>query len=199
MTSEEAHHEAQREHRMNANKPRLVGLNHIALDTPSTRAMVATGKQAWFALMNRKSRTGASRSPVQTRPRLLTGCPARRGAACSLAAAEPVRSARSHSEQAAPLPADSLVGQPPRSNCESTARSARTLGQDHQDRDLHEQDRPSDGETQANTAGVSWASGTPLAKASGCPPNRVDPNPTTPRGVDVRPAAPDGRGDRGVL
>jgi hypothetical protein len=27
------------------------------LDTPSTRAIAAIGKQAWFALMNRKSRT----------------------------------------------------------------------------------------------------------------------------------------------
>ena len=26
------------------------------------------------------------------------------------------------------------------------------------------------------TVGESWASGTPLAKASGCPPNQVNPN-----------------------
>ena len=41
--------------------------------------MVAIGKQAWFALLNRKSRTAPPRSPVQTgspvqtRPRLLRG------------------------------------------------------------------------------------------------------------------------------
>ena len=42
--------------------------------------MVATGKQAWFALMNRKTRTAASRSRGRTRPRLLRGCHAPHGA-----------------------------------------------------------------------------------------------------------------------
>jgi hypothetical protein len=39
------------------------------------RGMVAIGKQAWFALMSRKSATTPRRSPVQTRPRLLTNIP----------------------------------------------------------------------------------------------------------------------------
>ena len=72
--------------------------------------------------MNRKSRTGASRSPVQTGPRPLTGYPARSGAACSPAAAEPVCPARTHAEQAAPFPAASPLGQPPQSNCGPTGR-----------------------------------------------------------------------------
>src|SRR5438067_7767234 len=54
--------------RCGALQPRIIP----ALDTPSTRAIAAIGKQAWFALMNRKSRTAAYRSPEQTRPRLLT-------------------------------------------------------------------------------------------------------------------------------
>lgn len=37
-------------------------------DTPRTRAMAATGKSAWFALMNRKTPTAELRSPAQTRP-----------------------------------------------------------------------------------------------------------------------------------
>src|ERR1700730_5716069 len=50
--------------------------NHVekpALDTPSTRAIVAIGNTAWCALMNRKTRTLSCRSPVRTRPPLLPG------------------------------------------------------------------------------------------------------------------------------
>ena len=126
--------------------------------------------------MNRKSRTAACRSPEQTRPRLLTGCRVPAAAACSHVAAGSTRRA--------PLPPDQgsipLVAprsdQPGRPSYEWIARSAQTRAQDRQDHVRHERDPPSGGETQANTVGVFWASVAPLAKASGCPPIRVNPN-----------------------
>src|SRR5271155_6271770 len=128
--------------------------------------------------MNRKSRTATCRSPEQTRPRLLTEYRAPAAAACSHVATGLTRRA--------PLPPDQgsipLVaprsGQPGRPRREWSGQSAQTRGQDRQDHVRHERDPPSDGETQANTVGVFWASAAPLAKASGCPPIRV--NPTLP-------------------
>ena len=75
------------------------------MDTPSTRAIAAIGKQAWFALMNRKSRTAACRSPEQTRPRLLKEYRAPAAAACSHAAAGSTHHARMRSDQEPPPPA----------------------------------------------------------------------------------------------
>src|SRR5690242_14142638 len=137
--------------------------------------MVAIGKQAWFALMNRKSPTAPRRSPVQTRPRLLTGCRAPAGVACSPDAAAPTRPVQRHSGRATPPPVGPPACQPQQPTRRSTAQSAQTLGQDLRQTVQHGPDQPSGDGTQVNTAGASWASGTPLAKASGCPRNRVNP------------------------
>src|SRR6202047_4707789 len=68
------------------------------------RAIAAIGKQAWFALMNRKSRSAACRSPEQTRPRLLKEYRAPAAAACSHAAAGSTHHARMRSDQQPPPP-----------------------------------------------------------------------------------------------
>jgi len=62
--------------------------------------MTKIGKQAWFALMNRKSRTALRRSPVQTRPRLLTRYRAPGADAGSPVAAGTTRHAQRNSGQA---------------------------------------------------------------------------------------------------
>ncbi len=64
-------------------------------------------------------------------------------------------------------------GQP---RCGSTRVSAQTRGQARQDRVRHEPDRPSSGGTQPYTEHAFQASRAPLAKASGCPRNRVSPS-----------------------
>src|SRR5215204_621950 len=126
--------------------------------------------------MNRKSRTAACRSPEQTRPRLLTRCRAPAAAACSHVAAGSTRRAPLPPDQGSILLVAPHSGQPGRPRYEWIARSAQTRGQDRQDHVRHERDPPSDGETRANTVGVFWASVAPLAKASGCPPIRVNPS-----------------------
>ena len=128
-----------------------------ASDTPSTRAMAATGKEAWFAPMNRKSRTARPRPPLQTRPRLEKGCRAPPAAACSRAGGVPTRRARPCSGPCPSPPGGLIGGQPGRPRHRSTAPSARTRGQDHQRIVWRGPGRPSDGGTQANTVGVSWA------------------------------------------
>src|SRR6185437_12744259 len=118
------------------------------------RAIAAIGKEAWFALMNRKSRTAACRSPEQTRPRLLTGYRAPAAAACSHVVAGSTRHARPSPNLEPIRLADPRSGQPGRPRHEWSGRSAQTRGQDRQDYVRHERDPPSDGETQANTVGV---------------------------------------------
>src|SRR5205085_12032652 len=126
--------------------------------------------------MNRKSRTAACRSPEQTRPRLLIKYRAPAAAACSPVAAGSTRHARPPPDQG-PIPlAAPRSGQPGRPKREWSGRSVQTRGQDRLDHVRHEPDPPSGGETQANTVGVFWASVAPLAKASGCPPIRVNPS-----------------------
>src|SRR5580704_15672227 len=147
-----------------------------ALDTPSTRAIAAIGKQAWFALMNRKSRTAACRSPEQTRPRLLREYRAPAAAACSHAAAGSTHHARMRSDQEPPPPGGPRVGQPGRPTREWSGRLAQTRGLDRQDYVQHGRGRPSVGETPANMVDVFLASAAPLARDSGCPPNRVNPS-----------------------
>src|SRR5580693_9450275 len=147
------------------------------LDTPSTRAIAAIGKQAWFALMNRKSRTAACRSPEQTRPRLLIEYRAPAVAACSHAAAGSTHHARMRSDQKPPPPGGPRFAQPGRPTREWSGRLAQTRGQDRQDYVQHGRGRPSVGETPANTVDVFLASAAPPARDSGCPPNRVNPIP----------------------
>ncbi len=53
----------------------------------------------------------------------------------------------------------------------------RTPVQDPRETVPHGPDQPSGGKTQVNMAGEFWPSGAPLVKASGCPPNRVNPSP----------------------
>src|ERR1700719_2547948 len=139
--------------------------------------MAAVGKQAWFALMNRKSRTAARRSPEQTRPRLLKEYRAPAAAACSHAAAGSTHHAQMRSDQEPPPPGGPRFGQPGRPTREWSGRLAQTRGQDRQDYVQHGRGRPSVGETPANTVDVFLASAAPLARDSGCPPNRVNPKP----------------------
>src|SRR5208282_4180662 len=160
-----------------------------ALDTPSTRAIAPIGKQAWFALMNRKSRTAACRSPEQTRPRLLKEYRAPVAAACSHAAAGSTHHARMRSDQEPPPPGGPRFGQPGRPTREWSGRLAQTRGQDRQDYDQHGRGRPSVGETPANTVDVFLASVAPLARDSGCPPNRVNPKQHLQRPALRRPLA----------
>src|ERR1700738_408080 len=139
--------------------------------------MAAVGKQAWFALMNRKSRTAARRSPEQTRPRLLKEYRAPAAAACSHAAAGSTHHARMRSDQEPPPPVRPRFGQPGRPTREWSGRLAQTRGLDRQDYVQHGRGRPSVRETPANTVDVFLASAAPLARDSECPPNRVNPNP----------------------
>ena len=74
-----------------------------ARGTPSTRAMTLTEKVAWFALMNRKTRTAPRRFRAQTRPPLEKGCHAPRGVACSRGAAGPAHRVHPGQGQARPL------------------------------------------------------------------------------------------------
>src|ERR1700737_3687559 len=138
--------------------------------------MAAVGKQAWFALMNRKSRTAARRSPEQTRPRLLKEYRAPAAAACSHAAAGSTHHARMRSDQEPPPPGGPRFGQPGRPTREWSGRLAQTRGQDRQDYVQHGRGRPSVGETPANMVDVFLASAAPLARDSGCQPNRVNPS-----------------------
>src|ERR1700726_1392315 len=142
--------------------------------------MAAIGKQAWFALMNRKSRTAACRSPEQTRPRLLKEYRAPAAAACSHAAAGSTHHARMRSDQEPPPPGGPRFGQPGRPTREWSGRLAQTRGQDRQDYVQHGRGRPSVGETPANTVDGFLASAAPPARDSGCPPNRVNPIPLPP-------------------
>ena len=120
---------------------------------------------------------GTCRSPERTRPRLLTECRAPAATACSHAEAGSTHHARPPSDREPPPPDAPRFGQPGRPTHEWSGRSAQTRGQDRQDYGQHGRGRPSVGEIPANTVGVFLASATPLAKASGCPPNRVNPNP----------------------
>src|SRR5712675_1374145 len=129
--------------------------------------------------MNRKSRTAACRSPEQTRPRLLKEYRAPAAAACSHAAAGSTHHARMRSDQEPPPPGGPRFGQPGRPTREWSGRLAQTRGQDRQDYVPHGRGRPSVGETPANMVDVFLASAAPLARDSGCPPNRVNPNPST--------------------
>ena len=127
--------------------------------------------------MNRKSSTAACRSPEQTRPRLLTEYRALAATACSHAEAGSTHHARPRSDPEPPPPGGPRFGQPGRPTREWSGRSAQTRGQDRQDYGQHGPGRPSVGEIPANMVGVFLASAAPLTKASGCPPNRVNPNP----------------------
>src|SRR5246127_3138265 len=125
--------------------------------------------------MNRKSRTAACRSPEQTRPRLLKEYRAPAAAACSHAAAGSTHHARMRSDQEPPPRGGPRFGQPGRPTRGWSGRVAQTRGQDRQDYVQHGRGRPSAGETPANTVDVFLASAAPLARDSGCPPNRVNP------------------------
>src|SRR3984893_15299241 len=95
--------------------------------------MAAAGKQAWFALMNRKSRTAARRSPEQTRPRPLKEYRAPAAAACSHAAAGSTLTARMRADQEPPPPGGPRLGQPGRPTREWSGRLAPTRGLARQD------------------------------------------------------------------
>ena len=138
--------------------------------------MLATGKRAWFVLMNPKTRTAAFRSRGQTRPRLLRGCRAPAEVACSLGAAAPTRRVQAHRGPQAPPPAGPLSGGPWQPSHGSTDQSVQTPAQARRDRARHAPDRPSGDGTQANTVVWISASVAPLVKVSGCPPNRVNPS-----------------------
>src|SRR6476620_7635273 len=81
------------------------------------------------------------------------------------------------SDQEPPPPGGPRFGQPGRPTRESSGRLAQTRGQDRQDYVQHGRGRPSVGETPANTVDGFLASAAPPARDSGCPPNRVNPNP----------------------
>src|SRR5258707_11504458 len=136
--------------------------------------------------MNRKSRTAACRSPEQTRPRLLKEYRAPAAAACSHAAAGSTHHARMPSDRELPPPGGPRFAQPGRPTREWSGRLAQTRGQDRQDYVQHGPGRPSVGETPANTVDVFLASAAPPARDSGCPPNRVNPNPAPELGLDDR-------------
>ena len=99
------------------------------------------------------------------------------GAACSHAAVAPTRRVRWPTNQRPPPLVGPFACQPQRPRRRSTAQGAQTPEQGPRVIAQHGPDRPSDGGTQANTADAFWASRAPLAKASGCLRNRVNPNP----------------------
>src|SRR5260370_10601700 len=126
--------------------------------------------------MNRKSRTAACRSTEKPRQRLLKEYRASAAAACSHAAAGSTHHARMRSDQEPPPPGGPRFGQPGRPTREWSGRLAQTRGQDRQDYVQRGRGRPSVGETPANTVDAFLASAAPLARDSGCPPNRGNPN-----------------------
>ena len=83
--------------------------------------------------------------------------------------------ARPRSDPEPPPPGGPRFGQPGRPTREWSGRSAQTRGLDRQDYGQHGPGRPSVGEIPANTVGGFLASAAPLAKASRCTPNRVNP------------------------
>src|ERR1700730_15661259 len=125
--------------------------------------------------MNRKSRTAACRSPEQTRPRLLKEYRAPAAAACSHAAAGSTHHARMRSDQEPPPPRRPRFGQPGRPAREWRRRLAQTRVHGRRHYLQRGRGRPSVGETPANTVDLFLASAAPLARDSGCPPNRVNP------------------------
>ncbi len=102
-------------------------------------------------VMNRKSPTTPRRSLGQTRPRLLRGCRAPHGVACSPAEAGTAHPVPRHSDRATPPPVGPLSCPPARSSSGSIELSARTLEQDRRGRGQSGPDRPSGGGTQVNT------------------------------------------------
>ncbi len=94
------------------------------------------------------------RSPVQTRPRLLTGYPAPPAVACSHAAAAPTRPVQRQTSPTQPPPVGPLACLPRQPKQRSTAPSAQTPAQDPPVIDQRGPNRPSGGGTQANTVGV---------------------------------------------
>src|SRR3978361_920295 len=127
--------------------------------------MVATGKQAWFALMNPKSPTAPRRSPVQTRPRLLRGYRAPGGAACSRAVTAPPRPVQSAPSLQPPPPVGPLACllQPP--THKSTAQWAQTPAQGPREIVPLGPDQPFGGGTQANTAGGGFGFRSPQGQS----------------------------------
>jgi hypothetical protein len=145
-----------------------------AADTPSTRAMVVIGKQAWFALMNWKTRTGSLRSPLRTRPLPLPryrAPGATAGSRCADGSAP--RAPCSSPRPGAGLHRDRL-GEP---SSGSTARSARIHATALPAFTQNGQARPSVAGTPAHRPGDSSASATPPSQMERCPPNRINSNP----------------------
>src|SRR5205085_11946848 len=102
-------------------------------------------------------------------------------AACSHAAAGSTHHARMRSDQEPPPPGGPRFAQPGRPTREWSGRLAQTRGQDRRGYVQHGRGRSSVGETPANMVDVFLASAAPLARDSGCPPNRVNPRRTGQR------------------
>src|SRR3984893_14803110 len=148
-----------------------------AVDTPSTRAMVAMAKKAWFALMNWKTRMGSPRSPVRTRLLPLPRYRAPGAVAGSHAAdGSAPRARRWSGPPVGGLHRDRPVAPSSRSPGQSVRIRATTppvfaqIGPD----------QPSVAGTPAHRVGDSSASMAPPSQVERCPPNRV--NSTVPLG-----------------
>ena len=151
-----------------------------AFETPSTRAMTAIGKCAWFALMNRKIPTAELRSRAQTRLSRERGCRAPASTDGSRAAAEGVHRARSPTGQPprreASPPGGLPVGRPRPPSCGWLGPTARTHGRGRSDRVRRGATRPSGGGTPPGTGDGFSAWQTHLTrKRSRCPPIRGNP------------------------
>src|ERR1700730_9453913 len=149
-----------------------------AVDTPSTRAMVAMGKKAWFALMNWKTRMGSPRSPVRTRLLPLPGYRAPGAVAGSHAADGSAPRARRWSGR----PVGGLHrDQPDEPSSRSPGRSVRTCATAPPVFAQIGPEQPSVAGIPAHRVGDSSASMAPPSQLERCPPNRVNSNsrPTT--------------------
>src|SRR2546426_72345 len=134
--------------------------------------MVAARWTAWCAVMNSNPWTGSRWSPVQTRPRLLRGSPALRGAAGSPGGAD----SAPHAPPSSDRPCAGRRRAPPASpSSGSPGLRAQTLARVPRASDRAGPTRSSAAGTPAGTADGSSASWTlPSAPTMGCPRNRVN-------------------------
>jgi hypothetical protein len=90
------------------------------------------------------------------------------------------RHVQQHSGRVAHPPVGHLSCLPARSSGGSTGRLARTHPRHRRGRGQRDPAQPSDGGIQANRVVGFWPWSAPLEKASGCPPNRVNPSDSSP-------------------
>src|SRR6516164_6434222 len=133
--------------------------------------MVATAKNAWFALMNWKTRMGSPRSPVRTRPLPLP----RYRAPGAVAGSHAADGSAPHARRWSGRPVGGRHrDRPDEPSSRSPGRSVRTRATALPGFAQIGPDQPSVAGTPAHRVGDSSASMAPPSQVERCPPNRVN-------------------------